>query len=57
MDVLASQARPTELLLCATPVPDTEIVAGELVALLATVTVPFTAPAVVGAKDTLRVAV
>jgi hypothetical protein len=41
----------------ATPVPDTETLAGEFVALLATLTVPVTAPAVVGLKLTIKVVV
>ena len=41
----------------ATPVPDTEMLAGEFVALLATLTVPETAPAVVGLNMTVKVAV
>jgi hypothetical protein len=39
-----------------TPVPLTEIVAGELVALLVTVTVPVTPPVDVGAKVTFKAA-
>ena len=57
MDALASQVSPTELLLCVTPVPDTVMLAGEFVALLATFTLPFTAPAFVGANWTVNVAV
>jgi len=55
VDVLAVQVRPTEAVW--TPVPDTETTAGEFVALLATVTVPVTAPAVDGSKVTASVAV
>jgi len=40
-----------------TPVPLKAIVAGEFVALLATLTLPVTLPAAVGAKATLRVTV
>jgi hypothetical protein len=40
----------------ATPMAEREREAGELVALLATVILPVTLPAVVGAKDTFRVA-
>ena len=38
-----------------TPVPETLIVAGELVALLAMLTLPLTAPAVPGANVTVTV--
>jgi hypothetical protein len=50
--VLGSQIRVTE---CGDP--DSVMVAGEFVALLVTVTLPDTPPAVVGVKTTLRVAV
>lgn len=40
-----------------TPVPESEIVAGEFAALLATVTVPVTAPDVAGSKATTSVIV
>jgi hypothetical protein len=39
------------------PIPDKEIVAGELVALLATETLPLTLPGALGAKATFSVAV
>jgi hypothetical protein len=38
-------------------VPESEIVAGEFVALLATVTVPLTTPCATGLKATVSVAV
>jgi len=39
-----------------TPVADNETPAGEFVALLATLTLPLTAPAVVGLNKTVKVA-
>src|SRR5438034_4334333 len=45
------------LVVCATPLPLSEIVAGELPALLATETLPLTLPAAVGANTTFKVAV
>jgi hypothetical protein len=57
VEVLAVQLSVTECATGATPVPVREIVAGEEVALLATVAVPVTAPAAEGAKVTVRVAV
>ena len=42
---------------CATPVPLSEIVAGELLALLATETLPLALPPAVGANVTFTVAV
>jgi hypothetical protein len=53
--VLAVQERTTDS--APVPVPDTETVAGEFVALLAIVTVPVTAPADVGSNVMLSVAV
>ena len=52
-DVLAVQERATDA--GATPVPESEIVAGEFVALLVTVTVPVAAPGVAGSKATVSV--
>jgi hypothetical protein len=54
-EVLAVQDRATDS--GVTPVPESEIVAGEFVALLATVTVPLSAPGVTGSKATMSVAV
>jgi hypothetical protein len=54
-ELLAAQDRATDS--GATPVPESEIVAGEFVALLATVTVPLTTPGVTGSKATMSVAV
>jgi hypothetical protein len=54
-ETLAFQAKVT-LWVTATPVPDSAIVAGEFVALLAIVTVPLTAPAFVGENSTVTVA-
>ena len=42
--------------ICVTPVPESETVAGELVAVLTTETLPAALPAAVGAKVTLKVA-
>jgi hypothetical protein len=53
-DVLAFQFNPT-VCCVATPVPVTEIVEGEFVALLVIDTEPFTAPALVGANCTVTV--
>ena len=54
-ELLASHESPT---LCdVEPVPDSETACGELVALLEIVTLPLTAPLVVGSKITLRAAV
>jgi hypothetical protein len=58
VDVLATQFKVAECEAAAgTPVPDRVIVAGELVALLATVTLPFTLTALAGVKLTSRLAV
>ena len=54
-EVLAVQESATDA--GATPVPESEIVAGEFVALLVTTTVPVTAPDVAGSNATLSVAV
>ena len=54
-EVLAVQDSATDA--GATPVPESEIVAGEFVALLVTVTVPLTPPGVDGSKATTSVAV
>ena len=55
MDVLALQLRATEWEEVV-PVPESEAVAGELVALLTTERLPVTLPVVVGANVTLKVA-
>ena len=55
--MLASHARATEYAVGVTPVPDNDIVAGDPVALLVTVTVPGALPAFVGLKMTLKVSV
>jgi hypothetical protein len=55
LDVLAVHVRTTECETCCTPVPD-KAIAGELVALLATATLPLTAPATEGANVTFNVA-
>ena len=57
MDVLAVQVSVTECATGWTPVPDREIVAGELVALLATVAVPVGLPVAAGVKVTFSIAV
>ena len=57
VDVLAVQLNVTECETGWTPVPEIEIVAGELVALLATVTLPVTLTAAAGVKVTFIVAV
>ena len=54
-EVLAVQESATDA--GATPVPESEIVAGEFVALLVTVSAPVTAPGVAGSNATLSVAV
>ena len=50
MDVLAVQDIATEWRLTEAPVPETVIVDGEFVALLAILTLPLTNPAAVGAN-------
>ena len=50
LDVLAFQLKATVWLLACTPVPERVIVAGDPVALLVTVNVPFTLPAEAGLK-------
>jgi len=57
VDVLAVQVSVTECEAGWTPVPESVIVAGELVALLVTVTLPGSEPALAGVKVTFRVAV
>ena len=57
MDVLAVHVNVTECETGWTPVPDRVTDAGELVALLVTVTVPGMRPAPAGAKETFSVAV
>jgi hypothetical protein len=54
-EVLALQESATDS--GATPVPESEIVAGEFVALLAIVTAPLTTPGVSGSKVMRSVAV
>jgi hypothetical protein len=56
VDVLAVQASDTVCGVVDMPVPETLIVAGELVASLEIVTVPFTTPAAAGANCTVMVA-
>jgi hypothetical protein len=53
--VLASQVSATVCGVVETPVPDTLIVAGEFVALLAILTLPLTVPAPVGANSAVTV--
>ena len=55
MEVLAVQVRSTEWVAGCTPVPESAIVAGELFAVLVTVTVPVLFPAIVGLNTTLNV--
>jgi len=50
VDALACQLSLTEWLVLLTPVPDTAIAGAALVALLTTVTVPFSVPVVFGAN-------
>lgn len=57
MDVLGVQVKETEWLTAAAPVPDSAIASGELVALLATETLPVALPAVDGINVAVRVAV
>ena len=57
VEVLAVQVRVTECETGCTPVPVSVIVAGELVALLVTVTLPGSDPALAGVKVTFNVAV
>ena len=52
-EVLAAQESATDA--GATPVPESEIVAGEFAALLVTVTVPVAVPGVAGSKATVSV--
>ena len=52
-EVLAIQESATDA--GATPVPESEIVAGEFAALLVTVTVPVAVPCVAGSKATVSV--
>ena len=56
MEALGVQLRSTEWEIVCEPFPEREIVAGELVALLVTVTVPGKTPATSGAKDMSNVA-
>ena len=57
VDPESLQLRLTVCDVTCTPVPESEIVAGDPVALLVTVTLPFNVPAVVGSKMTLNVSV
>ena len=57
VEVLAVQVSVTECEAGCTPVPESVIVAGELVALLVTVTLPGSEPALDGVKVTFSVAV
>jgi hypothetical protein len=54
-EVLALQERATDS--GATPVPESEIAAGEFDALLVTVSAPVTTPGVAGSKATMSVVV
>ena len=56
-DVLVTQFKVAECETAGAPVPDRVTFAGELVALLATVTLPVTLPVAEGVKVTLRAAV
>jgi hypothetical protein len=56
-EVLAVHVNATAYVAACTPVPDSEMVAGDPVALLATVTLPLSLPAAVGLKTTLKVKV
>ena len=55
--MLAVQVRTTECAVGVTPVPDSDMLAGEPVALLVTVTVPGALPAVIGLKMMLKASV
>jgi hypothetical protein len=57
VDVLGDQVRDTEWLTAATPVPDSVMESGELVALLATDTLPVALPAAAGVNVAVKVAV
>lgn len=57
VEVLAVQLRDTEWLTAAIPVPDSVMESGELVALLATDTLPVALPVVEGVNMAVRVAV
>jgi hypothetical protein len=54
-ELLAIQFNATEWLVACTPIPESEIVTGELLALLVTVTLPLSAPAAIGLKLTLNI--
>lgn len=54
LEVLAVQDRVTECWTGATPVPVRVIAAGDPIALLTTVILPFTLPAMVGLNSTVR---
>jgi hypothetical protein len=57
VDVLGDQVRDTEWLTAATPVPDSVMASGELVALLATDTLPVALPAADGVNVAVKIAV
>jgi hypothetical protein len=57
VDVLGDQVKVTEWLTAATPVPDNVMASGELVALLATETLPDALPAADGENVAVKVAV
>jgi hypothetical protein len=57
VDVLGDHVKETEWLTAATPVPDSVIESGELVALLATETLPVAIPAIDGVNVAVKVAV
>jgi hypothetical protein len=57
VDVLGVQVNATECATVATPVPESEMESGELVALLATETLPVTLPAAAGANVAVKAAV
>jgi hypothetical protein len=57
VEVLGVQAKSTECETCAAPVPERAIAAGEFEALLATATLPVTAPVAAGANVTFKMTV
>jgi hypothetical protein len=57
VDVLGDHVKVTEWLTAATPVPDSVIESGELVALLATETLPVALPEVDGVNVAVKVAI
>ena len=56
VELLAVHVKSTVCEVCCTPVP-ARLIVGELLALLFTATLPVTAPALVGAKVTVSVAI